>query len=108
MMRGGRRAFLKGACAWSLMAAGATRRVATAAPLAPATELKQITGGVHPISTAERRARLAKVQALMEQRRIGALLIESGAALEYFTGIRWHRSERTTAAVIPRAARSSS
>ncbi len=101
MMRAGRRAFLKGACAWSLMAAGATRRVATAAPLAPATELKQITGGVHPISTAERRARLAKVQALMEQRRIGALLIESGASLEYFTGIRWHRSERTTAAVIP-------
>ena len=37
----------------------------------------------------------------MEQRRIGALLIESGASLEYFTGIRWHRSERTTAAVIP-------
>jgi Xaa-Pro dipeptidase len=37
----------------------------------------------------------------MEQRRIGALLIESGASLEYFTGIRWHRSERTTAAIIP-------
>src|SRR3984885_3367986 len=48
-----------------------------------------------------RRARIAKVQALMEQRRIGALLIESGASLEYFTGIRWHRSERTTAAIIP-------
>src|ERR1700733_5991745 len=48
-----------------------------------------------------RRARIAKVQALMEQRRIGALLIESGASLEYFTGIRWRRSERTTAAIIP-------
>jgi Xaa-Pro dipeptidase len=29
------------------------------------------------------------------------LLIEPGASLEYFTGIRWHRSERTTLAIIP-------
>jgi Xaa-Pro aminopeptidase len=101
MIRAGRRAFLKGACAWPLiMAAGATRRTA-AAPLAPAVELRPITGNAHPISVVERRARIAKVQALMEQRRIGALLIESGASLEYFTGIRWRRSERTTAAVIP-------
>ena len=28
-------------------------------------------------------------------------LVESGASLEYFTGIRWQLSERTTAAVIP-------
>jgi Xaa-Pro dipeptidase len=37
----------------------------------------------------------------MQQRRTGALLIESGSTLEYFTGIRWWRSERTTAALIP-------
>jgi Xaa-Pro dipeptidase len=105
MIRAGRRSFLKGACAWSLLAATATRRAAAADPSAPAPapapELKSITGNAHPISAAERRARIAKVQALMEQRRIGALLIESGASLEYFTGIRWHRSERTTAAIIP-------
>ncbi len=103
MIRAGRRSFLKGACAWSLLAATATRRAAAAGPAAPAPapELKPITGNAHPISAAERRARIAKVQALMEQRRIGALLIESGASLEYFTGIRWHRSERTTAAIIP-------
>jgi Xaa-Pro dipeptidase len=100
-----RRSFLKSACAWSLLAATATRRAAAADPSAPAPApapaLKPITGNAHPISAAERRARIAKVQALMEQRRIGALLIESGASLEYFTGIRWHRSERTTAAIIP-------
>ena len=103
MIRAGRRSFLKGACAWSLLAATATRRAAAADPAAPAPapELKPITGNAHPISAAERRARIAKVQALMEQRRIGALLIESGASLEYFTGIRWRRSERTTAAIIP-------
>jgi len=29
-----------------------------------------------------------------------ALLVEAGSSLEYFTGIRWWRSERTTAAII--------
>jgi Xaa-Pro dipeptidase len=109
MIRADRRSFLKSACAWPLLAAAATQRAAAAAAAAdtpapaptPAPGLKSITGNAHPISAAERRARIAKVQALMEQRRIGALLIESGASLEYFTGIRWHRSERTTAAVIP-------
>ena len=60
-----------------------------------------MTGGVKPIAPAERLARLAKVQGLMQQQKIAALLIEPGSSLEYFTGIRWHRSERTTAAVIP-------
>jgi Xaa-Pro dipeptidase len=60
-----------------------------------------MTGSVKPISPAERLGRLAKVQGLMQQQKIAALLIEPGSSLEYFTGIRWHRSERTTAAVIP-------
>jgi Xaa-Pro dipeptidase len=38
---------------------------------------------------------------LLSERKIGALLVESGSTLEYFTGIRWSRSERTTAAIIP-------
>lgn len=104
MIRADRRTFLKSAGAWSLLATTAIRRAAAAepsAPHAPAAELKPITGNAHPISAAERRARIGKVQALMGQRRIGALLIESGASLEYFTGIRWPRSERTTAAVLP-------
>jgi Xaa-Pro dipeptidase len=103
MSHASRRAFLKGACAWPLLAAAASHRAAsaTASAAAPAPQLKPLTGSAHPISAAERRARIAKVQALMEQRRVGALLIESGASLEYFTGIRWHRSERTTAAIIP-------
>jgi Xaa-Pro dipeptidase len=32
---------------------------------------------------------------------VGALLVEPGSTLEYFTGIRWPRSERTTLAIIP-------
>ena len=37
----------------------------------------------------------------MQRDGIAALLVEAGSSLEYFTGIRWWRSERTTAAVIP-------
>jgi Xaa-Pro dipeptidase len=32
---------------------------------------------------------------------VGALIVESGSTLDYFTGVQWRRSERTTAAVIP-------
>jgi Xaa-Pro dipeptidase len=92
-----RRNFLRAACAVPLIAAAATRR----ALASPEPALAPMTGGAKPISTAERGARIAKVQTLMEQRKVGAMLVESGASLEYFTGIRWRRSERTTAAVIP-------
>jgi len=37
----------------------------------------------------------------MQQQKVAALLVESGSTLDYFTGIRWWRSERTTAALIP-------
>lgn len=63
--------------------------------------LEPLTGAAAPISPAERRARIAKVQMLMTRRRIGALLIDTGSSLDYFTGIRWFASERTTAAIIP-------
>ena len=56
-----------------------------------------------PISVEERRARIAKAQRIMTGRGIGALLVESGSTLEYFTGVQWRRSERVTAAVIPAA-----
>jgi Xaa-Pro dipeptidase len=68
---------------------------------AASTALKSMTQQAKPISSEERRARIAKVQSLMTQQKISALLIEPGSSLDYFTGIRWHRSERTTAAIIP-------
>lgn len=54
-----------------------------------------------PISVAERQARMAKAQALMQRAGIGAMLVEAGSTLRYFTGIDWWRSERLTAALIP-------
>ena len=38
----------------------------------------------------------------MQQMNISALIIEPGAAMDYFSGIQWWRSERLTALVIPR------
>jgi Xaa-Pro aminopeptidase len=64
-------------------------------------QLQDMTGGARPIGPEERRARLAKAQALMKANGIGAVLIEPGASLVYFTGIRWGRSERLTAAILP-------
>ena len=42
-----------------------------------------------------------ELQMLMEKHKVAALLVEPGSTLEYFTGIRWRRSERITAAIIP-------
>ncbi len=63
--------------------------------------LKDITAGLAPIGAAERAARIARAQALMKANGIGAVLVEPGSSLTYFTGVRWSRSERLTAAILP-------
>jgi Xaa-Pro aminopeptidase len=65
------------------------------------TDLKSMTSAAQPISPQERVGRIAQVQSLMQEKKVGALLVESGSALDYFTGVRWHLSERVTAAIIP-------
>lgn len=64
-------------------------------------DLPNLAKDVAPISRAERADRIARAQMLMKQHKIGAILVEPGSSLVYFTGIRWWRSERTTAALIP-------
>jgi len=96
MHRTSRRAFLGAALAAGAAAVGPSVAAAVKAP-----GLTPLTGSAQPISQAERNARLTKLQALMQQRKIAACLIEAGSSLEYFTGIRWWRSERTTAALVP-------
>lgn len=54
-----------------------------------------------PISSAERSARIAKVQGLLRREGLAALIVEPGSSLVYFTGVRWGRSERLTCALIP-------
>ena len=69
----------------------------------PGEALASVVAGAAPIPAAERQVRVAKAQALMAARGWGGLLVEAGSSLDYFTGVRWHRSERTTAAIIPAA-----
>ena len=65
-------------------------------------KLVSLTDGVVPISVDERITRIEKAQRLMIENDIDAILIEPGSAMLYFSGIRWWRSERLTALVIPR------
>src|SRR5450631_3753905 len=92
-----RRVFFRGAAGASLLAIAARHGL----PAASAADLKSITADAKPISVEERRARIAKVQMLMGQRKVAALLVEPGSTLDYFTGIKWRRSERITLAIIP-------
>ena len=63
--------------------------------------LSDITGATRPIDATERAARLARAQSLMKVAGIGAVLIEPGSSMIYFTGVRWHTSERLTLAILP-------
>ena len=54
-----------------------------------------------PISGAERVQRLARAKELMRAAGIGAIIVESGPGLDYYTGVQWWRSERLTGVVIP-------
>ncbi|MEG8220940.1 Xaa-Pro peptidase family protein [Sphingomonas sp. HH69] len=63
--------------------------------------LTSLTQGITPIGRAERADRLKRAQAMMQAQGIDALLIEPGASLIYYSGVRWWRSERLTAMVIP-------
>jgi Xaa-Pro dipeptidase len=62
--------------------------------------LPNLAKSAKPITRTEREARIRKAQRLMQENGIGALLIEAGSSLTYFTGIKWWRSERFTGAVL--------
>ncbi len=92
-----RRSLLRNLSALPLLGAGvAHSQSQTQTGTAGSLNLKSITGNAQPISPAERRTRVAKLQSLLSQQKIGALLVESGSTLDYFTGIQWRRSERMT------------
>jgi Xaa-Pro dipeptidase len=92
-----RRALIRAAAAVPLLATPGVLRA-----LEPdLSELQDITRGALPIGPEERAARIARAQQLMRASGIGAVMVEPGASLVYFTGVRWGRSERLTAAVIP-------
>lgn len=96
-MNWSRRAVIAAAGTAPLLAMPAVLRAATPDLIG----LRDLTTGTAPITPAERAARLARAQALMRANGIGAVLVEPGSSLTYFTGVRWGRSERLTAAILP-------
>lgn len=92
-----RRSLLGAAAALPLLSASSVLRAAGP----DLSALQSITGDVRPIGPAERAERLARAQGLMRAAGIGAVLVEPGSSLLYFTGIQWGRSERALLAVLP-------
>src|SRR5215470_16694491 len=85
-----------------VLALGVGAAACTALPLGalaakPAGTLKSMTGDVKPIGHDEYLARIEKARRLMGRHGIGALLVEPGASMVYFTGVHWRRRERLTA-----------
>ena len=68
---------------------------------APIAALTPRTDDVAPITDDERRARIAKAQRLMAEQGLGAVVIEPGSSMGYFTAVSWRPSERTFALVLP-------
>ena len=90
----------------NILAFGATAVAAATRPptrlLAADAGFKSMTRDIKPVSRDEYLLRIDKARRLMAKHGIGALLIEPGASMVYFTGVHWWRSERLTAIVLPR------
>lgn len=89
-MRPTRRHFMAGSAA-TLFAAKAVPSFGQGAASASLPE------GITP---AEKLARVRRAQELMQKVGIGAIFIEAGPSLDYYTGVQWGRSERLTGTVI--------
>jgi Xaa-Pro dipeptidase len=98
MMDFDRRGFLGSSalCGLAVAIPGEVQALAASAGVLPDLGARAV-----PIGAEERGARIVNAQRLMRAAGIGALLVEPGSSLVYFTGIEWWRSERLTAALIP-------
>ncbi len=76
-MRSNRRQFLASAAAAPL---------AMAQPPDPIRNLRPMLSGIQPITDGERQARMEKARRLMRESKIGAIFLEGGSSLYYFTG----------------------
>ena len=83
-------------------ASATTALVAAESKLPPAiAALRNRRSETHPISLAEREARLEHARSLMRANRLDAIALAGGTSLAYFTGIQWGDSERLFACVLP-------
>lgn len=69
-------------------------------------ELAKLTNqclDIQPISDREYKARISKAQQLMHRNNLAAIYLNAGTNLFYFTGTRWHASERMVGAILTAA-----
>ena len=64
-------------------------------------KLKSMRDSVSPIGRGERARRIARAQALMREQGIQALYLDASTSTFYFTGLRFHGSERLHGVVVP-------
>jgi len=98
-----RRTFLVAAAAGIAGAARAQREPSANAGNVPEAirKLRPMLDGVQPISDAERQDRIEKARRLMRENRLGAIVLEGGSSLFYFTGTRLMPSDPPGVAVLP-------
>ncbi|MEO7053197.1 MAG: Xaa-Pro peptidase family protein [Rhodanobacter sp.] len=106
--RANRRRFLKtsalGAVALPLLGTGAVHAADRSVTLPPSImALKPVAPLAVPITDAERETRLRKAQRLMAEHKMDAIFMGGGTSLDYFTGIQWWVSERTTGMLLPKS-----
>ena len=63
--------------------------------------LSDMTAGVQSITKKEYAARIARAQDYMQSHGIAAMWVHAGTNMTYFTGTKWHPSERMVGAIIP-------
>jgi Xaa-Pro dipeptidase len=100
-----RRSFLKvtAGAAGTALASGEMFATGNGGPIGQGalTGLKPMTEGIVPISDPERNARIDKARRLMAEGGIGAVIMEGGSSLEYFTSVGWWNSERVFVWILP-------
>ena len=64
-------------------------------------KLNNMTADLTAIPKSEFERRIEKARSLMKEQGIAALYLNAGTNLYYFTGTRWHASERMVGAILP-------
>lgn len=64
--------------------------------------IQRLRERIVPISIEERWQRIVKAQQLMAENKLDAIFMEGGTSLDYFTGVKWGRSERLFGMLLPK------
>lgn len=78
-----------------------TRGVGGSTAEAELAKLDLMLADCQPISLAEHQNRITALQSRMREAGLDAVYLDAGSNLTYYTGTRWHASERLVGAIVP-------